>query len=95
MFSWSGNPQTSIDTFIWVGGDAILNQHTFKIVKKNNDLKFPYDDKVIGEFCNILNPVIQMYVKNLLENKKLSYIRDSLLPKLMSGEIRVPIEEVQ
>ena len=132
LFSWSGNPQTSIDTFIWVGGDAILNQHTFKISIKNNDycfvylllkffkpeftriasskqttglghvtvsdlkrLKFPYDEKVIAEFCNILNPVIQMYVKNLLENKKLITIRDSLLPKLMSGEIKVPVEEVQ
>lgn len=28
------------------------------------------------------------------ENRKLSLIRDTLLPKLMSGEIRVPIEEV-
>ncbi|WP_315080566.1 restriction endonuclease subunit S [uncultured Clostridium sp.] len=130
LFSWSGNPQTSIDTFIWCCGDAILNQHTFKISIKNNDycflylllkffkpeftriasskqttglghvtvsdlkrLKFPYNHKVVSEFCILLNPVIQMYVKNLLENKKLNYIRDTLLPKLMSGEIRVPTEE--
>lgn len=32
LFSWSGNPDTSIDTFIWSHGDAILNQHTFKMV---------------------------------------------------------------
>lgn len=131
LFSWSGNPETSIDTFIWVGGDAILNQHTFKISIKNNDysfiylllkffkpaftriasskqttglghvtisdlkrIKFPYDHKAVEEFCIILNPVIEMYVKNLLENEKLNDIRDTLLPKLISGEIRVPIEEV-
>ena len=131
LFSWSGNPQTSIDTFIWVGGDAILNQHTFKISIKNNDycfiylllkffkpeftriasskqttglghvtisdlkrLKFSYDNNVVNEFCIILNPLIEMYVKNLLENEKLIGMRDSLLPKLMSGEIRVPLNEV-
>ena len=34
LFSWSGNPDTSIDIFIWTHGKAILNQHTF-IVKSN------------------------------------------------------------
>ena len=36
LFSWSGNPDTSIDTFIWTGGDAWLNQHIFKVLLKNN-----------------------------------------------------------
>jgi len=31
LFSWSGNPETSIDTFIWTGGDAWLNQHIFAV----------------------------------------------------------------
>ena len=31
LFSWSGNPDTSIDTFIWHGGDAWLNQHIFAV----------------------------------------------------------------
>lgn len=31
LFSWSGNPDTSIDTFIWTGGDAWLNQHIFAV----------------------------------------------------------------
>lgn len=38
LFSWSGNPQTSIDIFIWSLGKAILNQHTFKVV--------PYNEKI-------------------------------------------------
>lgn len=132
LFSWSGNPQTSIDTFIWVGGDAILNQHTFKIAIKNDDysfiylllkyfnpeftriasskqtiglghvtvsdlrrMKFPYDEKTIMNFCQCINPVIESYINNLIENKKLTDIRDTLLPKLMTGEIRVSLEEVQ
>ena len=32
LFSWSGNPETSIDAFIWSHGNGILNQHTFKMV---------------------------------------------------------------
>ena len=31
LFSWSGNPETSIDIFIWTLGKAILNQHTFNV----------------------------------------------------------------
>ncbi|MGJ5111168.1 MULTISPECIES: restriction endonuclease subunit S [unclassified Bradyrhizobium] len=31
LFSWSGNPDTSIDAFIWTGGEAWLNQHIFAV----------------------------------------------------------------
>jgi len=31
LFSWSGNPETSIDAFVWVGGEAWLNQHIFAV----------------------------------------------------------------
>lgn len=31
LFSWSGNPDTSIDIFIWTHGKGILNQHTFNV----------------------------------------------------------------
>ena len=43
LFSWSGNPDTSIDTFIWTGGEAWLNQHIFKVLlKSNEDRSFVY-----------------------------------------------------
>lgn len=32
LFSWSGNPDTSIDTFVWSNGEAWLNQHIFKVI---------------------------------------------------------------
>ena len=31
LFSWSGSPDTSIDAFVWVHGDAWLNQHIFAV----------------------------------------------------------------
>ena len=32
LFAWSG---TTLGGYLWNGGDAILNQHIFKIVPKN------------------------------------------------------------
>ena len=42
LFSWSGNPNTSIDIFIWSRGKAILNQHTFRVVSTLNAPAFTY-----------------------------------------------------
>jgi type I restriction enzyme, S subunit len=40
LFSWSGSPDTSIDIFVWSGGDGWLNQHIFKIEFKRPIEKF-------------------------------------------------------
>jgi len=42
LFSWSGNPETSIDIFIWADGNGILNQHTFNVKSKYNCPWFTY-----------------------------------------------------
>jgi type I restriction enzyme S subunit len=48
------------------------------------------------DFMNsIMNPIINQMIDSKIQNEALKELRDSLLPKLMSGEIRVPIEEVQ
>lgn len=45
--------------------------------------------------CNeLLVSIYSLFFDNQKQNQKLTAIRDTLLPKLMSGEIRVPIEEV-
>jgi type I restriction enzyme S subunit len=31
LFSWSGQPETSIDVFWWRGSDGWLNQHSFRV----------------------------------------------------------------
>lgn len=50
---------------------------------------------VMTSFNQIVLPIIDKMVFDCCENNKLKKTRDTLLPKLMSGEIRVPIEEVQ
>ncbi|WP_026486771.1 restriction endonuclease subunit S [Caldanaerobius polysaccharolyticus] len=47
------------------------------------------DDEWLKEFDRILSPLIEFYISNGREVKILSQLRDTLLPKLISGEIRV------
>ena len=49
---------------------------------------------VLERFDDLVVPIIKNLFSNCLENNILVSIRDTLLPKLMSGEIRVPVEEV-
>ena len=45
--------------------------------------------KILDDFGTITTPMINQVVNNRLENKRLAALRDSLLPKLMSGELDV------
>ena len=47
----------------------------------------------LESFSNIVAPLHDKLVSLSIENRKLRKIRDILLPKLMSGEIRVPLDE--
>lgn len=126
LFSWSGNPETSIDTFIWSMGDAILNQHTFRVVSKYEAPAFTFfllkylkpqfthiasnkqttglghvtvtdlkrlqlctNRRGIKDFNDLTMPIFEMIYSNCKESQGLSTLRDSLLPKLMSGELDV------
>jgi type I restriction enzyme S subunit len=56
-------------------------------------------DLLLTNMDKIMNPLIEKIIINNLETQTLTNIRDTLLPKLMSGEIRVKeaermIEEV-
>ena len=52
-------------------------------------LSFPCDDMLVREFENTASPMFAQRLSLLKENRKLVGIRDTLLPKLMSGEIDV------
>lgn len=54
------------------------------------------DNKEVAEFGKIVLPMFTQMLKNANENKNLAQLRDTLLPKLMSGEIELgPSEEEQ
>ena len=130
LFSWSGNPDTSIDAFIWTGGEAWLNQHIFA-VRENGKMDLPAlhtmlkwlmpqfaelarnkqttglghvtkDDMkrlliakppqpVATAFSLFVGPICDRIVTTLYENRTLAETRDYLLPRLMSGAVRVAL----
>lgn len=132
LFSWSGSPDTSIDTFIYTGGPARLNQHIFKVVSENNEkrcftywllkylnptfieiardkqttglghvtradmqrLKFaePSED-IVKAFYQKAGALMDAIQSNLSQAEHLAKTRDYLLPKLISGDIRIPDAE--
>ena len=47
------------------------------------------DIKALNQFDEITTPMMEQIVNSRLENKRLSLLRDTLLPKLMSGEFDV------
>ena len=59
-----------------------LNQIEIKSVEVNI-----CDEKEIINFENSVKPIMEKISSNTLENKKLVELRDTLLPKLMNGEI--------
>ena len=56
-------------------------------------LKVLLNDKIINQYENLTSSFWNLWHKNIFENEKLSGIRDILLPKLMSGEIRIDKNE--
>lgn len=50
--------------------------------------------EIVSDFCKIVTPMYDMIAQNTCENRKLAVFRDSLLPKLMSGELDVSNIEI-
>jgi len=65
---------------VWDGGLQKL-----KVIVPNKE--------ILVNFYKIISPLIEQIRDSLFEKNTLAVIRNSLLPKLMSGEIRVPCEE--
>ena len=47
------------------------------------------DNKEVKEFCDIVEPIITAVLVNSKESSRLATLRDTLLPKLMNGEIKL------
>lgn len=128
LFSWSGSPDTSIDTFLWAGGDGWLNQHIFKVIpREQHERTFLYSmlkylkpvfieiarDKQTSGLGHVtrkdlqrlqfveppeplikaldcaVGPMVEKYEANLQTVQTLSELRDTLLPRLISGKLRL------
>jgi type I restriction enzyme, S subunit len=129
LFSWSGNPDTSIDTFVWNHEDGWLNQHIFRVLPhaeeerafllrtlrhlrpvfaelaRNKqttglghvtvaDMKRLQIVKpsraVLDQFNEIVSPIHSRIFGNEQQAQTLATLRDTLLPRLISGQLRLP-----
>ena len=56
-----------------------------------NHLKIAYNENTINEFTKISKNIYNYLIELISENEMLTKLRDTLLPKLMNGEIEVPV----
>jgi type I restriction enzyme, S subunit len=72
---------------------ANANGSTFQEISKKNfrpiKTALPLEGSLVQEFCKISQQLIDRIVLAAQENRTLAETRDYLLPKLMSGEVRV------
>ena len=79
---------TNVKTIVTGAVQPKINQQNLKSLK----IVLPSDKKMLVEYENIVKRIFEQIRVLADENEKLISIRDTLLPKLMSGEIRVPLE---
>jgi len=84
----SGNVQGSLRSRIT--GTSSSHQRVRPKDILSLELKLP-PVEVLIKFHNVMDPLLELIDSNIKQNLQLSQIRDSLLPRLMSGRIRVPI----
>ncbi len=76
------------DSFIIARTEGSVIPHLYQ--KDFMDFDFPLPSpELMNKFEKITQPMFSQIINNLKENKKLNSLRDSLLPKLMNGEIEV------
>jgi type I restriction enzyme S subunit len=79
--------------------DGIITGAVQKKINQSNLLNYkivmPDTNSIIDRYSTTVFSFYEQYMSINNENKVLASIRDTLLPKLMSGEIRVPIENEQ
>lgn len=51
------------------------------------------DDALMAAFSELATPILDQIESNKVQNKSLAQVRDLLLPRLLSGELRVPDAE--
>jgi type I restriction enzyme S subunit len=67
-------------------GSTVL--HLSKKAVPEFEMKLP-PNNLINDFSKIVKPLVQKQFKNQTQIRTLTALRDTLLPKLMSGEVRV------
>jgi len=84
IYFWLKTPYVQNTILEHASGTTIL--HAGQSIKY---LKFPFNKEIIEKIQAKVTPIFEKILQILNENQKLSVLRDLILPKLMSGEVRV------
>lgn len=85
--------------YYWLKSDDVQNKIQNSIVQgvqanvsltvlKELELIEP-SNEILIDFANKVNPILELVLKNQKENQTLTQLRDTLLPKLISGKVRL------
>ena len=86
LYSWSGNPETSLDAFFFNLGEGILNQHIFKISPKKFITK-----KYFFYYLHFLKPIL----KRIARDKQTTGLGHITIRDLKDLKIKLPSIEKQ
>ena len=87
-YLWSLN---HLDKFIRIAKDkAVTMGHIKRVDLEKSEVLIP-DNNTMQRLDKIFAPIFNSCISVRVENRKLSNLRDSLLPKLMSGELKISV----
>lgn len=87
LFSWSGNPQTSIDVFRYRLQDGWLNQHIFKVTAN--------EELVTKDFLYYVLKFLKPHFTQIARNKQTTGLGHVTIADLKRMSLAVPSKEVQ
>lgn len=87
LFSWSGNPQTSIDVFRYRLQDGWLNQHIFKVTAN--------EELVTKDFLCYVLKFLKPHFTQIATNKQTTGLGHVTIADLKRMSLVVPSKEVQ
>jgi type I restriction enzyme S subunit len=82
-----------MNDFISIAADKKTTMGHIKRAHLEKSLVLIPDDTSYDEITSIMQPLVSTIIANRVQSRTLAAIRDALLPKLMSGEIEVEVEE--
>lgn len=87
LFSWSGNPQTSIDVFRYRLQDGWLNQHIFKVTAN--------EELVTKDFLYYVLKFLKPHFTQIATNKQTTGLGHVTIADLKRMSLVIPSKEVQ
>ena len=86
VYQWTKH---HLDNFIRIAKDKAVTMGHIKRGELDKAKVIIPDKDSMFMIDSIMRPIFDLFIKNELESRRLAEIRDTLLPRLMSGEIKL------